>query len=52
MGIDSWGLFEALISPTDVTRESHLNPSDASPNGTPGGAFIGASLEEILQKAS
>ena len=52
MGIDSWRIFEALIPPKDVTRESPLNPSDDSPDVTPGGAFLGASLEEILQKDS
>ena len=52
MGLDSWSLFEALIPPAYVTRESPLNPSDGSPDGTPGGAFLGASLEDILQKAS
>ena len=51
MGLDLWILFEALITYTDVTRELPLNPSDSSPGGTPGGALLGASLEEILQKA-
>ena len=52
MGLESWSLFEALIPPTDVTRESTLNPSDGSPDGTPGAVLLGASLEEIHQKAS
>ena len=30
MGIYSWSLFEALIPPTDVTRESPLNTSDGT----------------------
>ena len=52
MGLESWSLFEAFIPPTNVTRESPLNPSYGPPDGTPGGALLGVSLEEMLQKAS
>ena len=49
LGPDSWSLFEALLG------ESTLNPSYGSPDGSNGGppevAFLGASLEGILQKA-
>ena len=32
--------------------ESPLNSSDGSPDGPPRGAWLGASLEEIIQKDS
>ena len=35
-----------------LLQESTLNPSYGSPDGPPGGSLLGASLEEILQKAS
>ena len=43
---------EPFLGLDSLLRESPLNPSYGSPDGTPGGAFLGASLEEILQKAS